>query len=492
MGEGKVPESRIACRRALPVNPAGQFVLYWMIGQRRMRWNFAVDRALEWSRELGRPLLVFEPLRHDYRWASPRLHRFVIEGMRDNARDCKQVGVTYFPYVEPSPGAARGLLSCLAQQSCVVITDEFPSFFLPHMVTAAVDRCEVRCEQVDSIGLLPLSSSSKIFQRAVDFRRFVQRKLPEHWAQIPQANALAPRAPLPAAVLPLNVLKRWPRADLDHLLDGPGLAELHLAQNVGAVGAAGGARAAEKTLRAFIERKLPRYADDRNQPEVDAASGLSPYLHFGHIAAHQVAHDLLRSEGWNADRLVSMGAGHRAGWWRASPAAEAFLDQLVTWRELGFHFAARHPHHDQFDSLPPWALTTLEKHRRDPRPDQYSLSQFEAAATHDALWNAAQTQLLREGQMHNYLRMLWGKKILEWSPTPEQALATMIELNNKHALDGRDPNSYSGIFWVLGRFDRPWAPERPIFGTLRYMSSSNTARKLRVRQYLAQYSPTVR
>jgi deoxyribodipyrimidine photo-lyase len=171
-----------------------------------------------------------------------------------------------------------------------------------------------------------------------------------------------------------------------------------------------------------------------------------------------------------------------------SAGAEARLDELVTWRELGFNMAARRDDYDRYESLPDWARKTLEKHQRDRRPTVYSLEDFEAAATHDPLWNAAQRQLVREGRIHNYLRMLWGKKILEWSASPRDALETMIELNNRFALDGRDPNSYSGIFWCLGRYDRAWGPERPIFGTVRYMSSENTARKLHVTQYLRRYA----
>jgi deoxyribodipyrimidine photo-lyase len=170
-----------------------------------------------------------------------------------------------------------------------------------------------------------------------------------------------------------------------------------------------------------------------------------------------------------------------------SPSAEALLDQVVTWRELGFNMSSRREDCDRFESLPDWARATLSKHAADPRPHIYTLGEFEAGRTHDPLWNAAQVQLVREGRIHNSLRMLWGKKVLEWTASPQEALAVMIELNNKYAVDGRDPNSYSGIFWVLGRYDRPWGPERPIFGTVRYMSSLSALRKLRVRRYLAEH-----
>jgi len=180
--------------------------------------------------------------------------------------------------------------------------------------------------------------------------------------------------------------------------------------------------------------------------------------------------------------------GKREGWWGMGPAAEAFLDQLVTWRELGFNLCALHPAPHSYEALPAWAGQTLDKHAADPRTPLYSRAQLEAAETHDALWNAAQTELAREGRIHNYLRMLWGKKILEWTSSPREALDVMIDLNNKFALDSRDPNSYTGILWTLGRYDRPWAPERPVFGTIRYMSSANTARKYRVQDYVRHYS----
>ncbi len=167
---------------------------------------------------------------------------------------------------------------------------------------------------------------------------------------------------------------------------------------------------------------------------------------------------------------------------------EAFLDQIVVWRELGYHFCHHRPDHGTYTALPAWARGTLDAHRHDRREHRYDRDAFEAAATHDALWNAAQNQLRREGIIHNYLRMLWGKKVLEWSASPEEALATLVHLNDRWALDGCDPNSYSGIGWCLGLFDRPWAPQRPVFGSVRFMSSANTARKFDVDGYLARYA----
>ena len=190
---------------------------------------------------------------------------------------------------------------------------------------------------------------------------------------------------------------------------------------------------------------------------------------------------------WDSSRLAPTTRGNRQGWWGATESVEAFLDQLVVWRELGFNFCSHRDDYGRYESLPDWAQKTLAEHANDARAFEYELETLEAAETHDELWNASQRELLEHGRIHNYLRMLWGKKILEWSPHPRAALATMIELNNKYALDGRDPNSYSGIMWTLGRYDRAWGPERPIFGKVRYMTSENTKRKLRLSTYLDRF-----
>ena len=196
----------------------------------------------------------------------------------------------------------------------------------------------------------------------------------------------------------------------------------------------------------------------------------------------------MTAEKWTTRKLGAHAGGKRDGWWGVRPGAEAFLDQLVTWRELGLNMCVNRPDdYHRYESLPLWARTSLDCHRLDTRQFVYSLDEFESARTHDAVWNAAQRQLTREGWMHNYLRMLWGKKILEWTRSPEDAIAVMTEVMNKHALDGRDPNSYSGYFWTLGRYDRPWAPERPVYGTVRYMSSANTVKKLRMKTFLEDY-----
>jgi deoxyribodipyrimidine photo-lyase len=480
---------RIQTVGTAPVNEQGQFVLYWMIAARRAGWNFALDRAIEWARKLNRPLVVFEPLRVAYPWASDRLHRFVLEGMRENAARFAKSPVFYYPYVEPRPDADKGLLAGLASRACLVVTDDYPCFFLPRMVLSAAAKLPVRLETVDSNGLLPWRATDQVFTTAYAFRRYLQKRLPEFLVNSPHARPLA-RLELPRlARLPSEIHKRWPAATAQLLAaDSASLARLPIDHRVGPASFSGGTKQAEATMHRFLRDRLDGYLEDRNEPDLDVTSGLSPYLHFGHLAAHEVFHALMQRERWSPDRLAEKATGKRTGWWGVGPAAEAFLDQLVTWRELGFNMAALRSDYDQYESLPAWAQKTLREHARDKRPRRYSKAQLEGAATYDRLWNAAQRQLSMEGRLHNYLRMLWGKKILEWSRSPREALSVMIDLNNKYAVDGRDPNSYSGIFWVLGRYDRPWGPERPIYGKIRYMSSENTARKLDVRQYIEKYA----
>jgi deoxyribodipyrimidine photo-lyase len=459
-----------------------------MVAARRSRANFALQRAVELALELGKSLVVLEALRVDYPWASDRLHAFVLQGMADNAVAFAGRPVRYLPYVESRPGEGRGLLEALAGRAAVVVTDDAPAFFLPAMVAAASGRLDVRLEAVDGCGLLPVRAADRAFTTAFSFRAWLQKALPAHLDARPAQDPLE-GVPLPPAPDVTPVLTRWAAAPAELLAADPRLlAGLPFDHAVPSIATRGGASAARARLRAFVDRDLDGYADGRHDPDVDRGSGLSPYLHFGHLSAHEVFAAVMTHERWTRRRLAPAGGGRREGWWGVRGGAEAFLDQLVTWREIGFNAAAHLEGYDRYETLPAWAQATLAAHARDPRPHIYDRDVLERAATHDALWNAAQAELRREGRIHTYLRMLWGKKILEWSRTPQEALATMIHLNNRHALDGRDPNSYSGIFWCLGRYDRPWGPEREIFGTVRYMSSANTARKLRLTAYLRKFT----
>lgn len=485
-----VPDSRVRLLADRPVNPGGQYVLYWMIVQRRLSWNFALDRAVWWARNVGRPLLVFEPLSARYPWASDRLHRFVLDGMADTlATLAGRPGVTYLPWIEDHTGAERGLLASLAAEAAVVVGDDYPAFIVPRLLESAAREIPVRFEAVDANGLIPMRLADRTFPTAFAFRRYLQQTLPRHLQRPPAADPLAALPAGPAPAIARDISERWP-CHARALIDGTApLSTLPIDHGVAPVAQRGGSRQAARTLARFLDDHLAEYGVSRNQVARDRSSRLSPYLHFGHISSWEVVSAVLARDGWLGNTSTRV-TGAREGWWGASPAVEAFLDQIVTWRELGFNMCARHPDtHDHYESLPSWALATLARHASDVREYRYELGAFAEGHTHDPLWNAAQGQLIAEGRIHNYLRMLWGKKILEWTATPRDALAVMIDLNNRYALDGRDPNSYSGIFWTLGRYDRPWAPERPVFGTVRYMSSDNTARKMSVRSYIQRYAP---
>jgi len=454
-----IPALRLDACNDAPLRPDRDFVLYWMLAARRTRWNFGLQRAVEQARELRKPLVVLEPLNADYRWACDRFHRFIIDGMQSNAARLRGKPVLYHPYVEPAPGAGKGLLVALARRACLVVTDDFPCFMLPTLVAAAASKVDVRLEKVDSNGLFPLRAAEKVFSTAFSFRRFLQKHLGPHLQETPDPDPFdGVRLPKPGE-LPADILRRWPAAGFP--VD---LSTLPIDHDVAPTGLRGGEAEAGRVLDRFVKERLSRYPDARNEPGQEGSSGLSPYLHFGHLSSHEIHARLARTK------------------------AVEFLDQLVTWRELGFNMSSKRPDYDRYESLPLWCRTTLGEHAKDRRTWTYSLAEFETAATHDPLWNAAQVQLVREGRIHNYMRMLWGKKILEWSASPREALGILIELNNKYALDGRDPNSYSGIFWILGRYDRAWGPVRPVFGKIRYMSSENTARKHRVKEYLERYA----
>jgi len=489
-GLAPVPPLRVRVLNPAEVRGDGTFVLYWMTLFRRVRSNFALQRALEWGQTLKRPVVVLESLKVDYPYASERLHAFILQGMAENARRLKGTAVLHYPWAGLSPGADAGQVAALAARACVVVADDWPAFFLPKFMADTAAPLDVRFELVDSNGLLPLAATDRVFSTAFSFRAFLQKELPKHLHDFPVEDPVA-AADVPRATPALlkGILEKWPAAT-DALLEArpETLAALPLDHRVKQVSLHGGSHVAEKKLQEFLARKLQKYPEDRNEPEIDGTTGLSPYLHFGHVCAHQVFAGLAKAEGWTPERLTKSNGGKREGFWKMSPAAEAFVDQFVTWRELAFNGTKR----DTFwsvEGLPAFAKATLEKHRKDLRPHRYSYEELEAGRTHDALWNAAQMQMVRTGWFHNYLRMLWGKKILEWSTDHVEAYATMERLMNTWSLDGRDPCSYAGYGWVCGLYDRAWGPERPIFGTVRYMSSDNTARKLSVKNYVRQYAP---
>ncbi|MYF62631.1 MAG: deoxyribodipyrimidine photolyase, partial [Gammaproteobacteria bacterium] len=340
-----------------------------MIGARRTRWNFGLQRAAELSLEHRLPLLVLEPLRAGYPWASDRLHRFVIDGMVDNKARFAERGVAYYPYVEPRDGAGKGLLEALAEHAAVIVTDDFPAFFLPRMVNAAAHRISVRVEAIDSNGLLPLRASDGPFTTAYAFRRFLQRALPAHLERLPHPDPLDILGTSAEAEVPTDILDRWPAADLSD--PAPLIARIAIDHSVPAVNLRGGSQAAAARLSAFVEGALDRYATHTNHTERGATSRLSPNHHLGHTSTHEVFDRIAAHEGWTSARLSRDARGSRAGWWGMSESAEAFLDQFVTWRELGFVRCLHVDRYDTYEALPEWARKTLAEHASDARQAVY-------------------------------------------------------------------------------------------------------------------------
>jgi deoxyribodipyrimidine photo-lyase len=476
-------EARVRRLRSSPATSGGDYVLYWIQTCRRLHRNHALDHALAAATELGKPLVVYEGLRRDEPWASRRFHRFVLEGMRDNARAAGRLGLSYWPYVETERRAERRLLARLAARAALVVTDDAPGLEVPARTRALLRRTGAPIVAVEGGSIVPLSLLGSPVSAAAHLRPRIHRAFAEAWSQRPSPRPRVSRTAGRRVAAPFEV---FDAREIERLSG-----TLPVDASVPPVASTpGGSVAARARLRSFVAHRLRGYAEGRSRPaapEAGHASGLSPYLRFGHISIEEVVEAVLAATGgWSPEELRFESRGRRAGFFTADPDVDAFLDEAVTWRDVGRHWLWHRGGDEESleRALPGWALASLGAHSGDRRTHLYSLEEWEAAATHDPLWNAAQRELVATGTIHGYLRMLWGKKVIEWSPSPAAAYRTLVHLNNKYALDGRDPNSYSGILWCFGLFDRPWAPERPVFGSVRYMSSENTARKFRLGPYL--------
>jgi len=468
-------------------NENGDYVLYWMQINRRFQYNYALEYAIGWANKLGKPLLIYEGLSIEYPWACDRFHAFIMEGMKENLDFSESNDLNYFNFVEPEIGAGKGLFYRLAENACTVISDEYPVFIIKKHNERVADKIDVPYTTIDSNGIIPLGVTDKDPYSAYLFRKIMQKHFKEGFTNPPKKDPIEELENRDKIELPKDFLNDYPKADkmlenIEKTISG-----LDIDHEVEVIDMTGTRQAALGKLGHFIGHSLLEYDEKRNHPDKKKTSGLSPWLHFGKISEYEIVKAALdhQPEGWTLEDLTPNG-GKNSGFFNGDGNIESFLDEVITWREVGFHFAHHVDNYDEFESLPNWAKTTMEEHKDDVREYVYTLEEFEQSKTHDELWNAAQTQLREEGIIHNYLRMLWGKKIIEWTPDHRTALEYMIELNNKYAIDGRDPNSYSGIFWCFGRFDRAWQ-EREIFGKLRYMTSESTRKKVKLDQYLAKY-----
>jgi deoxyribodipyrimidine photo-lyase len=502
-------DSRIRLLNTQEPDSARDYVLYWVHGFRRLNRNHALDYALRWCEILKKPLVIYEGLRLDYPWASIRHHRFILEGMLDHVRLCNQWGMNYWPFVETPGNEARGLLTTISKKACLVVSDDHPGFIIPGQNLALAKKIDVPLFVVDSNSLIPLQFLGPAVSVAAHLRPRIHKLFAESWQHRAVAEPVFPKItrttiPPPFELWPMVHRKKQNPESLATFLD-----TLALDRTVPAVKEVmGGTLTSREVLHSFIREKLSNYAEGRIQPDdpkKNSSSRLSPYLHYGHISIQEIVESVLNVSGeWTPDQLNSSDRGKREGYFHKNPNVNSFLDEAITWRDLGYHWhfmsdrekgmqqaqatkAKRKWSYPTFcdlmTSIPDWAAKTLRSHAKDSRAYTYTLQEWESGQTHDPLWNAAQRELVVTGRIHNYLRMLWGKKVLEWSSSPEEAYLILEHLNNKYALDGRDPNSYTGILWCFGLFDRPWSPERKVLGTIRYMSSDNTAKKFDLEGY---------
>ena len=494
-----VPAERVHLLNKHPISLDGDYVLYWMIATRRLEFNSSLQYAVNLAEELGKKLLVFEAVSTRHEFANNRIITFMTQGLVDNLERFNFEKIRYIPWVSTPLQSGAGLLEKLASNASAVVTDLFPTYHPKYVINQVKSRLKVRFVAIDSNGVLPLSIGNKAHPTAHAFRRHMHDHFVSHWEMIPEQNPIPKDHDLWISdedfqdIIESSEVELTPFEWMWRVSQGGSIGEsalnaLNIDHEVPAVTSlSGGHSSALIRLNRFLEDGLNRYHTNRNDFIKPAVSGLSPWFHFGHISTTEVILRILQREGWSPSLIDKTRRGSRSGWWGLPEPVETFLDQIITWRELGFNFAYYREDHTSIDSIPEWAKKSLDLHRDDPRPN-YTFEQLENAETDDELWNSAQRQLTRLGIIHNYLRMLWGKRILEWAPSPDIAAEWMIHLNDKWALDGRDPNSYTGIFWVLGRHDRAWGPERPIFGKVRYMSSANTARKLKVGPYLNRWA----
>ncbi len=484
-----INSKRVFRHNSTDPDPGGDYVLYWMQVNRRFHYNFSLEYAVGWANKLGKPLLILESLSCDYPWATERSHSFIMQGMKEHLDYAEKRNISYITFPEKNPGQIEALLKKLCSKASVLVTDEFPVLTTRERNQRLPGELNVPYMTVDSNGIIPLGLTEKAPYSAYFFRKIMQRNFLEAFNHPPEQD------PLDKLQVHEMIVGTFPS---DWLPDLPDIREqfydipafvsgLDIDHEVEAVRLQGTRSSGLEKLDRFIQEGLLEYEQKRNHPDENMTSGLSPWLHFGKISEYEIVDSVLKHqpEGWDLDK-IAFNKGSSGGFFNGNPNIDAFLDEVITWRETGFHFAHHTPDYDRYESLPEWARRTLDEHRDDPREWIYSLDEFAQSRTHDELWNAAQTQLREEGLIHNYLRMLWGKKILEWTPDPETALEVMIELNNRYAIDGRDPNSYAGIFWCLGRFDRAWQ-ERPVYGKIRYMTSDSARKKVKLTDYLKRY-----
>jgi deoxyribodipyrimidine photo-lyase len=447
-------DPRILVRRAGAPLQDRKCVVYWMQRAQRGVDNPALDTAIRVGNELGLPVVAFFSAISNFPNANLRHYVFLNQGLADIEEALAERGVG-FVVRRPPENKLEAFLEEV--QAAMVIGDENPCREPERWRKVLAGRLKMPYWTVDADVLIPSNLYGKKMYALRIFRPHFQKAIPTY---LVEPEKLTPKhrwkQPKGLASYPVreDITLGW--KDLD--------------RSVGPVDSfTGGTKAALKLLHLFIERKLHSYDVQRNHPEINGTSQMSPYLHYGHISPLTIS--LAVKKAATAGKVTQA-------------AADVYINELIGWRELAINFVKYTPNYDSLDCGDSWALTTLREHARDRRDPTYTLEQMERGETYDELWNASQLQMTQYGWMHNYMRMYWAKKILEWSPTPQKAFEWTVHMNDKYFLDGRDPNGYAGAAWsIVGKFDRAWF-ERPIFGKIRYMSGASTGRKFNSKRYI--------
>ena len=429
----------------------GAWVLYWMQQSQRAHDNPALEYAIQCANRLDVPVRVIFALTDNYPEANLRHYRFMLEGLAETRRLLarRRIGMTV------RKGDPATVVGALLDHSALLVCDVGYTRHQRDWRRSLSRSSSCRTVAVEGDVVVPVKTvSPKAEYAARTIRPKIHRHLQQFLVPCPRYRPKRSFAGDEADGLNLD--------DIDTILQG-----LDIDQSVPAVSTffKGGPQMAKKRLRRFIDRHLHNYDSNRNQPQTDDISCMSPYLHFGQISPVFVAMEISKAaNGSQSDR-------------------DAYIEELVVRRELAVNFVHYTADYDRYDCLPAWARKSLAEHARDPRATTYDRQSLETAQTHDPYWNAAMIEMRDTGFMHNYMRMYWGKKILEWTPSPQQAYATTLALNNKYFLDGRDPNSFAGVGWIFGLHDRAWF-EREIFGKVRYLAASGLERKCDIGGYV--------
>ena len=429
----------------------GSYVLYWMQNSQRASFNPALEHAIRIANGEDLPTVVGFGLMADYPEANERHFAFMLEGLCEVAETLSKRGIKLVVMRgEPDDVALR-----LSRSAYAVVCDRGYLRHQRRWRSRVAREAGRRVIQVEGDVVVPVSCASDRLEVAA---RTLRPKLERQWDDF--LGEVIETEPVKES------LRLGVKGDIDPTRPESVLSSLDLDRSVGRVERfRAGTTEARRLLARFLRSDLPGYRDARNDPSDPQCSNLSPYLHFGQISPVEIARKALAAKGGNDEDRSS------------------FLDELIVRRELAVNYVVNEPHYDAYRGLPAWARKTLEKHKRDSRPHVYTRSELECAQTHDPYWNAAMNEMRKTGYMHNYMRMYWGKKVIEWTNTPEYAFSTTLYLNNRYFLDGRDANSFANVAWLFGLHDRGW-PERDVFGKVRYMNDKGLERKFDIDAYV--------